>query len=72
MTELELLMKPAFLLVGASGFFSMIGFFVPLFFLPDMAMHKGIDSARANFLISIYGEKKHHYQTEKIQYLGIY
>ena len=59
MTELELLMKPAFLLVGASGFFSMIGFFVPLFFLPDMAINKGIDSARANFLISIYGEKKH-------------
>ena len=60
MTNLELLIKPEFLLVGASGFFSMIGFFVPLFFLPDMAMHKGIDRTKANFLISIYGEQNYY------------
>ena len=56
MINLELLMKPTFLLVCASSFFSMIGFFVPLFFLPDLAVHKGIDRSEANFLISIYGK----------------
>ena len=56
MINLELLMKPTFLLVCASSFFSMIGFFVPLFFLPDLAVHKGMDRSEANFLISIYGK----------------
>ena len=56
MINLELMMKPSFLLVCASSFLSMIGFFVPLFFLPDLAVHKGMDRTEANFLISIYGK----------------
>ena len=56
MINLELMMKPTFLLVCGSSFFCMIGFFVPLFFLPDMAVHKGIERIEANFLISIYGK----------------
>ena len=56
MINLELMMKPTFLLVCGSSFFSMIGFFVPLFFLPDMAVYKGIERSDANFLISIYGK----------------
>ena len=54
--NLELMMKPTFLLVCTSAFFGMIGFFVPLFFLPDFAVLKGIDRSDANFLISIYGK----------------
>ena len=56
MINLELMMKPTFLLVCCSSFFCMNGFFVPLFFLPDMAVHKGIERIEANFLISIYGK----------------
>ena len=54
--NLELMIKPTFLLVCTSAFFGMIGFFVPLFFLPDFAVIKGIDRSDANFLISIYGK----------------
>ena len=54
--NLELMIKPTFLLVCTSAFFGMIGFFVPLFFLPDFAVLKGIDRSDANFLISIYGK----------------
>ena len=56
MINLELMVKPTFLLVCTSAFCSMIGFFVPLFFLPDFAVLKGIDRSNANFLISIYGK----------------
>ena len=56
MINLELMMTPTFLLVCGSSFFCMIGFFVPLFFLPDMAVHKRIERIEANFLISIYGK----------------
>ena len=54
--NLEIMVKPTFLLVCTSAFCSMIGFFVPLFFLPDFAVLKGIDRSNANFLISIYGK----------------
>ena len=54
--NLKLLMKPTFLLVGLSGFLSMLGFFAPLFFLPDMAHSNGIEILLANSLISIYGK----------------
>ena len=57
--NLKLLMKPTFLLVGLSGFLSMLGFFAPLFFLPDMAHSNGIEILLANSLISIYGKLRH-------------
>ena len=53
---MKLLIKPTFLLVGLSGFMSMLGFFVPLFYLPNMAKSNGITNADANFLLSIYGK----------------
>ena len=56
LVDVELLLKPTFLLVGASGFLSLLGFFVPLFFLPSMAESIGIEKSNANFLISIYGK----------------
>ena len=35
----------------------MIGFFVPLFYLPDMVKLNGVDDDnKASFLISIYGK----------------
>ena len=54
---MKLLIKPTFLLVALSGFTSMLGFFVPLFYLPDMAQSNGITNGHANFLLSIYGKR---------------
>ena len=54
--NMKLLIKPRFLLVGLSGFMSMLGFFVPLFYLPNMAQSNGITNTDANFLLSIYGK----------------
>ena len=57
MLNVELLMKPVFFLFGASNFLSMFGFFIPLFYLPDMAVYDGgVDRGNANFLISIAGK----------------
>ena len=57
MINFEILMKPTFLLFGTSGFISMLGFFVPLFFLPAMAEENGgLTKNEANFLLSIYGK----------------
>ena len=54
--NVKLLVTPTFLLVGTSGFLISLGFFVPLFFLPDLAeSYPEIDTMQANFLISIYG-----------------
>ena len=57
MINIELMIRPVFLLISISGFLSMLGFFVPLLYLPDMAKGiEGIESSNANFLISIYGK----------------
>ena len=55
--NMKLLVEPTFLLVALSGFTSMLGFFVPLFYLPDMAQSNGITNGHANFLLSIYGKR---------------
>ena len=56
MINLELMKKPTFILFVAAAFFNTLGFFIPLIFLPDLAMDRGIDVIKANFLIPVYGE----------------
>ena len=56
MMNIELMIKPLFLMIIISCFLSMLGFFVPIMFLPDMATLKGIEASQAGYLISIYGE----------------
>ena len=56
MINLELMKKPTFVLFVAAAFFNTLGFFIPLVFLPDLAMDREIDVIKANFLIPVYGE----------------
>jgi hypothetical protein len=35
----------------------MVGYFIPLFYLPDLAVSRGVERAGANFLLSICGKK---------------
>ena len=56
MINIELMIKPLFLMIIISSFLGMLGFFVPIIFLTDMATSKGIQYSQATFLISIYGK----------------
>ena len=56
--NLKLLVTPMFLLMALNGFLGMLGFFVPLFFLPGMAEKNGVEPWMASYLISIYGKKQ--------------
>ena len=56
MINIELMIKPLFLMIIISSFLGMLGFFVPIIFLTDMATLKGIQYSQATFLISIYGK----------------
>ena len=55
MMSVSLLLNPSFLLIAMSNLLGMLGFYVPFVFLPNMAVIRGIDSDRANFLLSIIG-----------------
>ena len=54
--KFELMLKPTFLLVGIGTFLIHLGYFVPLFYIPDMAVSMGVERTKANFLLSIFGE----------------
>ena len=56
MMDIELMIKPLFLMIITSSFLGMLGFFVPIMFLPDMATEKGIKASQAGYLISIMGK----------------
>lgn len=56
MMNIGLMIKPLFLMIIASCFLSMLGFFVPIIFLPNMAELQGIAESKAGFLIVIYGK----------------
>ena len=45
------------MLFGSSSFLTMVGYFIPLFYLPDLAVSRGVERAAANFLLSICGKK---------------
>ena len=55
MVNVELLLNPTFLLVGASNVFGMLGFYVPFVYLPNMAALRGVSVEDANFLLSVIG-----------------
>ena len=56
MMNIELMIKPLFLMIIISSFLGMLGFFVPILFLPNMATLKGIEASQAGYFISIYGK----------------
>ena len=56
MTNFEMMMKPTFLLIGIGTFLMHLGYYVPLFYIPDMAVSMGVERTKANFLLSIFGE----------------
>ena len=58
MAKFELMLKPTFILVGIGTFLIHLGYFVPLFYIPDMAVSMGVERTKANFLLSIFGEFK--------------
>jgi hypothetical protein len=35
----------------------MVGYFIPLFYLPDLVVSRGVERAAANFLLSICGKE---------------
>ena len=51
-----MMMKPTFLLIGIGTFLMHLGYYVPLFYIPDMAVSMGVERTKANFLLSIFGE----------------
>ena len=55
MMSISLLLNPSFLLIAMSNLLGMLGFYVPFVFLPNMAVMRGIDTDRANFLLSVIG-----------------
>ena len=59
MAKFELMLKPTFILVGIGTFLIHLGYFVPLFYIPDTAVSMGVERTKANFLLSIFGEFKY-------------
>ena len=58
MTNFEMMMKPTFLLIGIGTFLMHLGYYVPLFYIPDMAVSMGVERTNANLLLSIFGKFK--------------
>ena len=60
--NLRLIMEPTFLLFGTSSFLGYLGYFIPIFYIPDMAVSRGVERGAANFLLSICGKliQKYH------------
>ena len=56
MANFEMMMKPTFFLIGIGTFLMHLGYYVPLFYIPDMAVSMGVERTKANFLLSIFGE----------------
>ena len=57
MIHFPLLSNPIFMLLGLSNMFVRLGLYVPLVYLPNMAVLSGVAVKEANFLISIFGEQ---------------
>lgn len=55
MLDLSLLKSPSFLILAISGFFTMMGFYVPYMYLTDRAVTSGLDTTTAVWLISAIG-----------------
>ncbi|XP_045164709.1 monocarboxylate transporter 3-like [Mercenaria mercenaria] len=55
MFDFDLLKSPTFLIYGLSCFFCMLGFYIPFYFIPDLAEEFGVTSQEGAWLISIIG-----------------
>lgn len=55
MLDMSLLKSPSFILLAFSGFFTMLGFFVPFIYITDRATHGDMDADTAVFLVSAIG-----------------
>lgn len=55
MLDVSLLKSPSFLLLAFSGFFTMMGFFVPFMFIAGRAKEGGMDEANALMIVSAIG-----------------
>ena len=53
---MKLMFKPTFILIGIGTFLINMAYFVPLFYIPDMAVFMGVERTKANFLLSIFGK----------------
>lgn len=55
MLDMTLLKSPSFMLLAVSGFFTMMGFFVPFMYITQRAVSGGMDSQVALFIVSAIG-----------------
>lgn len=55
MLDVSLLKSPSFILLALSGFFTMMGFFVPFLYLTSRAVGEGMNENIALFLVSAIG-----------------
>lgn len=55
MLDVSLLKSPSFMLLAFSGFFTMMGFFVPFMFIADRATEGGMDKGNALMIVSAIG-----------------
>ena len=56
---MKLMLKPTFILILMGTFLINMAYFVPLFYIPDMAVFMGVERTKANFLLSIFGKFKY-------------
>ncbi|VVC92018.1 unnamed protein product [Leptidea sinapis] len=55
MLDVSLFKSPTFILLAVSGFFTMLGFFVPFSYVKQRAQHEGMDKATSVWLVSAIG-----------------
>lgn len=55
MLDISLLKSPTFLLLGAGGFLTLAGFFVPFMFVVDRAVQQGIPIETATYILPTIG-----------------
>lgn len=56
MLDMTLLKSPSFMLLAVSGFFTMMGFFVPFMYISQRATSGGMDSNVALYIVSAIGK----------------
>lgn len=55
MLDMSLLRSPTFLLLGAGGFLTLAGFFVPFMFVVDRAVNQGVTLEEATYILPVIG-----------------
>lgn len=55
MLDMSLLKSPSFMLLAVSGFLTMMGFFVPFFYMKNRALEGGMEPHLASLTISVIG-----------------